>query len=394
MSKKAKICLCPTNGMATPVPPEPIFRVGYHETFFLRRSPLCTVIAINDVKGNLYKGRTIEFSALFPSALTYLPPGTHVVSMTPDGKDGMTFDTKYAILGMLLPAIPGSKQESFVDGMNDQGLSISLPAQNFTKAPPIVTNDPNKILSAADIVHWLLGNYKDVNEVKAALNSDVEFWLPQLPLFDNENFPVHFAIMDRSGGSIVLEFMNGKKNIYDNPVNVLTNGPEFPWHLINLANYTESNVDQNVSQYGSLKVSAPASGAAAKAIPSSQTPVGRFVKAAFYNTYVKKAETPDDAVVTLGHIMNNFDRPRNLTIDNPVAGLIGDGGGTGGVSSEVTDFTIMNDLSRNLYYVRNIYSLNWTVVDFNKLSGVKQSKNISAYEIQKLGEDATSFFIN
>ena len=136
---------------------------------------MCTVIGINDVKGNLYKARTFEHSSLFPSALTYLPPGTHVVSMTPDGRDGMTFDTKFGILGMILPAIPGSRQESFADAMNDQGLSISLPAQNFTKAPPIVNNDPTKILSAADIVHWVLGNFKNVDEVKAALNSDVEF---------------------------------------------------------------------------------------------------------------------------------------------------------------------------------------------------------------------------
>ena len=198
--------------------------------------------------------------------------------------------------------------------------------------------------------------------------------------------------MDRAGGSIVLEFMNGKKSVYDNPVNVLTNGPEIPWHLINLSNYTQSNVDQNVSQYGNLKVSQAASGIAASSIPSSQTPIGRFVKAAFYNTYVQKAETPDDAVVTLGHIVNNFDRCRNLTIDYPVAGLIGDGGGGNGPSCEVTDFTVMNDLSRNLYYTRSIYTLNWTVVDLNKLSGVKQSRSVDAYEIHKLGTDATGFF--
>lgn len=354
----------------------------------------CTVLAISDVNGNVYKGRTIEFSGMFPSSLTYLPPGTHVVSMTPDGKEGMTFDTKYAILGMLLPAIPGSKQQSFVDGMNDQGLSISLPAQNNTKAPPIVNNDPKKILSAADIVHWLLGNFKDVNEVKAALNSDVEFWLPNLPLFDNVPFPVHFAIMDRAGGSIVLEFMNGKKNIYDNPVNVLTNGPEFPWHLTNLNNYPQSNVDQNSGQFGRLKVNAVDAGIAASVIPSSQTAVGRFVKAAFYVNYVKKAQTPDDAVITLGHILNNFDRPRDLTVDKPTAGQVGDGGGGKGISSEITDFIVMNDLSRNLYYVRSIFALNWTVVDFNKLKGLKQSKNVSAYEIHKLGADATSFFTN
>lgn len=355
----------------------------------------CTMLAINDEQGNVYKGRTLEFSGVFPSSLSYLPAGTHVESETPDGKQGMTFDTKYNILGMLAPIVPGSKQQTILDGMNDQGLTITLNGQNFTQAPAITTTDPSKILSAGDIAHWLLGNFKTVDEVKAALAGDTEFWLPKLPLFGDIPFPVHFAILDKAGGSIVLEFMNGKKNVYDNPVNALTNGPEFPWHLTNLINYTPSNIDQNTAQFGKLKVATPDSGIAASILPSSQTAVGRFVRAAFYVNYVKKATTPDEAVATLGHIINNFDRPTNLTVDDDSdAGRIGDGVAGKGFSSEVTDYTVMADLSRNLYYVRSIQALNWTVVDINKLKGVTTRKDLSAYEVYKVGTDATDFFRN
>lgn len=353
----------------------------------------CTVLSITDLKGNLYKGRTIEFSGVFPSSLTYMSVGTRIESLTPEGQQGMTFNTKYAILGMLLPAIPGAKQQSMVDGMNDQGLSVSVPAQNNTKAPPIVTKDPQKILSAADITTWMLGNFKSTAEVRAALQSDVEFWLPNLPLFDNVSMPIHFAVFDKTGDAIVLEFMNGKKSVYDNPVGVLTNGPEFPWHLTNLVNYTQSNVDQNTAQFGKLKVATPDAGIAASMLPSSQTAIGRFVKAAYYVNYVKKADTPDKAVLTLGHIMNNFDRPTDFTVDKGTAGRVGDGGGTKGISSEVTDYSVMNDLARNLYYVRSINALNWTVVDFNKIKDVKEMKHLSAYEVEKYGADATSFFL-
>lgn len=189
--------------------------------------------------------------------------------------------------------------------------------------------------------------------------------------------------------------MNGKKNVYDNPVNVLSNGPEFPWHLTNLINYTPSNIDQNTAQFGKLKVATPDSGIAASILPSSQTAVGRFVRAAFYVNYVKKATTPDEAVATLGHIINNFDRPTNLTVDDDSdAGRIGDGVAGKGFSSEVTDYTVMADLSRNLYYVRSIQALNWTVVDINKLKGVTTRKDLSAYEVYKVGTDATDFFRN
>jgi penicillin V acylase-like amidase (Ntn superfamily) len=39
--------------------------------------------------------------------------------------------------------------------------------------------------------------------------------------------PLHYAITDKAGNGLVVEFQNGKKQVYDNPVNVLTNGPIF-----------------------------------------------------------------------------------------------------------------------------------------------------------------------
>lgn len=352
---------------------------------------MCTALLYTDANGSSYKGRTIEFSGLFPSALTLLPSGTSIESLTPSGTQGLTFSTKYAILGMALPAIPNAKQPTLVDAMNERGLTVSGNAQGDLKTPPL-GNDPTKILSAADLVAWILGNFEKVSEVKEALSADIELWLPTLPLFDNAPFPVHYGVWDQSGEGIVIELLNGKLNIHDNPVGALTNGPEFPWHLTNLINYTQSNVDRNTSQFGKLKVTTPDAGIALAILPSSQTAIGRFVKAAFYVNYVRKAKTPDEAIQTIGHIMNNFDRPNDLSVDEGSAG--GDGGGGDGISSEVTNYTVMNDLSRNLYYVRSINALNWTVVDFNKIKNIKKIKSLNTYDVNKLGNDATSYFLS
>jgi penicillin V acylase-like amidase (Ntn superfamily) len=116
------------------------------------------------------------------------------------------------------------------------------------------------------------------------------------------------------------------------------------------------------------------------------------VKAAFYVNYVKKAETPDEAVLMLGHIINNFDRPHDLTVDKGPG--MGDGPRGKGKASEVTEWTVMNDMSRNLYYTRSINSLNFTLVDMSKLKDVKKIKSLSSYEVGKFGVDATSFFLN
>lgn len=52
----------------------------------------------------------------------------------------------------------------------------------------------------------------------------------------------------------------------------------------------------------------------------------------------------------------------------------------------------MNDLSRNLLYVRTNNVLNWTMLDLNKLKNVKQLKTISTYDVDKLGANAFNLF--
>lgn len=335
---------------------------------------MCTSLIISDVNGNAYHGRTLEFSVFVPVDVSFIPKGSKIESVTPDGKQGATFNTMYSILGMTFAGIPNSKQALVVEAANDQGLSFSANQLNFSTAPP-VGSDPSKILSVGDLGSWVLGKFKTVAEVKAAvLSGNTEFWLPPIPIMANALIPLHYAIYDKAGNGLVIQFQNNKTNVYDNPVNVLTNGPEFPWHLLNLNNYTQTNVDINSAQYGKLPVATVDSGIALSGLPSSQTAPGRFVKAAFYTNYVRKAKTPDAAIQTLGHIMNNFDRPYDLTIDPP--GGMGDGPRGNTSSSEVTSWTIMNDLSRNLVFFRTIDALNWTMIDMNKLANVTQIKSI------------------
>ena len=45
----------------------------------------CTSLMITDVNGNAYHGRTLEFSSIVPTAMTYMPAGTKIESFTPTG---------------------------------------------------------------------------------------------------------------------------------------------------------------------------------------------------------------------------------------------------------------------------------------------------------------------
>lgn len=350
------------------------------------QSVACTSLMITDGSGRAYHARTMEFPGAIPSSITYIPAGTKVESSTPDNKQGKTFNTAFAILSVAGKIVPDAKMPLIYQGMNEQGLSLAANALFGPKAPP-VGNDPAKILSTNDFGTWVLGNFKTVDEVKAAiLSNDIEFWSPNIPLGGNVPAPFHYAIHDKAGGGIVVEFMDGKKNVYDNPVNAMTNGPQFPWHLQNLNNYTFNNVDKNTGQLGRLKLETQDAGIALAGLPSANTSEGRLVKAAFYVNYVKKATMPDEALVTLGHIINNFDRPSELTIDR--AGSAGDGPRSNFTTSETTRWTVMADLTRHLFLFRTIDSLNWTMIDMNQLKHLKTEKMVSMQEAENKGAHA------
>jgi len=358
-------------------------------------SSACTAMMMKDANGNAYQARTMEWAGVLPESLHYLPAGSSIQSATPDGKQGMTFKTKYGFVGVSLKhMVPNAKQSVIAEGANDQGVSVSLNAFLGAEAPP-VDSDSAKILSVMDFAAWVLGNFQNVSQVKQALaNKEVSVWLPPLALFGGLKAPFHYAVFDKTGAGIVVEFSEGKLNVYDNPVGVMTNAPEFPWHLINLNNYAQlSNVDHNSGSFGSLKVSAPDGGNALAGIPFSQISTGRFVKAAFFTTYARKAKSPTEAIQTLSHVINNFDRPYDLSMD-PAGSNIEAAAGDKGMNSEVTLFTTMNDLAQNQFYIRPINAINFAKIDLRKLADVKEVKKVSFDQVALLdGGNATELFL-
>ena len=112
----------------------------------------------------------------------------------------------------------------------------------------------------------------------------------------------------------------------------------------------------------------------------------RFVKAAYYTQNVSKADSPRDAVITLGHIMNNFDRPYDFSIDN---GYSAEGGKPGSTTSEVTLFTWMNDKVGNLYFLRTIDAMNFAKFEIDKLAPIKGVVTVPLSKINDAQRDGT-----
>jgi len=83
-------------------------------------------------------------------------------------------------------------------------------------------------------------------------------------------------ISDQSGTVIVVEYVGGKKQVYDNPLGVLTNSPPFDWQLINVGNYVNlSPISVPKMQLSNFTVRNYGQGSGALGIPGDYTPLKR-----------------------------------------------------------------------------------------------------------------------
>ncbi len=134
-------------------------------------------------------------------------------------------------------------------------------------------------------------------------------------------------------------------------------------------------------------------------LSGAETSVGRFVKAAYYSNFAHKAETPEQAIFTLGHIMNNFDRPKDISKDledDLPAGERSMEVSKGPKSiSEVTNWTVLHDMTQGHFYFRTINALNFSKFDIKKLVALKAPKKVTLDAVNaNTSLDATDLFLN
>ncbi len=364
---------------------------------------MCTALCYTDAAGKVYFGRTLELTVELPYQMAFFPVGMSMQSAV-SGHPALAFTLSHALVAVTMPdrfpkpdAPLGIADMKVLDGMNDRGLTFSLLSYPYSDGPQAPVAADRAVLSASDLGLWALGSFSTVAEVKAAL-AEQPVMMVALELLGGVVSPFHYLVNDATGASAVIEFNRGVMHVHDNPVRVMTNAPEFPWHLTNLGNYTFlSNVDASSATFGGLKVHQPDSGIATAGLPVSNTAVGRFVRAVYYAEFTEKAATPDLAVRTLSHIMNNFDRPRGVTIDYPeasggghleVAGLKEDKSVP--YATEFTSWTSLADLDRRQFYVRDYKALNYCLFDLTVLAGHKAPKIIPFQALAGAAPDATA----
>jgi choloylglycine hydrolase len=306
---------------------------------------MCTSFTIGDKKTGLVYGRTMEFTLDLGSQIMVIPAGAELTGTDRNGeigKGGLAWQARYAVvaanaLGLMMA----------LDGVNERGLVFG--ALNFPSSAGylhVSDEDQSRSIASFEVGAYLLTTCASVAEVKQALQS-VPVQGVKLAVYGGNVPPLHYTVHDADGASIVIEYTNGKLDIYDNPTTVMTNEPPFPVHLQNLAQYQYvTNHAPAPIVVNGLTLAAPSSGDGVNGLPGGFIATSRFVRAFWFRQFSLGFDSPAEGVQIARHILNQFDIPPGTVMTE--AGGTGEGGGVAG--AEITQWITVIDQHNAVMY--------------------------------------------
>lgn len=320
----------------------------------------CTGVSLRTQKGDLIQGRTIEFGeSNINGKIIVSPRGREFKALTTEGKtNGLTWKAKYGFVGASVVV------DQFIgEGINEKGLNAGLfYFPHYGSLTKYEKSKANISLADMELVGWMLSNFETVDEVKEGLK---KIKIVHIGYDDKGNSlpTAHWRIGDSKGNNIVLEIINnGEIKIYDNKVGVLTNSPDYEWHIKNLNNYVNL-YSGNANSYDTNgeKIFSFGAGTGALGLPGDITPPSRFVRAFYYVNSIGKVENTKLAINKAFHILNNFDIPIEIEFpkeykENIPKDVI-----------SATQWTAVSDLTNKEFYYKTMDNSQIRKIDLKKI---------------------------
>ena len=191
----------------------------------------CMSFRVTAKDGSAMIGRTMEFGIDGQYKIAVVPRNMQFTSPAPGGKNGLTWKNKYGYVGIVAWGL----DTLVTDGMNEAGLAFSALWFDPVNYQEVAPGEESRALAQTMCAAWILGNFATVDELKEAVTK-IKIFGYEVPALHMAP-PAHGIIYDTSGKAVVMEFGGGKVHLYDNPLGVLTNAPDFPWHMNHLRQF-------------------------------------------------------------------------------------------------------------------------------------------------------------
>merc|ERR1712048_1240115 len=260
------------------------------------------------------------------------------------------------------------------DGMNEKGLTVATQSLYRSHYQMWDGQKNNKTLVwSLRVAGWILGSFENVSEVEQ------NFSAGDVVVSNLEKSPewgFHWAIADKHGQSIVLEFQEGKPRIYRNTVGVMTNDPFFPWQVENLNSFSflmpqlrESTnipgISVDIGQILDGQSVVPFNmghGFNLGGIPGDASPPSRFVKTFFQRQVALHNSPPaklDGYLVLATGLLNSVFIP---------LGLIGPDPKRADITGDHTSYATLRIPQTGFYAFRTYSDMQWQFINVSALN--------------------------
>ncbi len=318
----------------------------------------CTGIMLTGADGSIIRARTAEWGPFdLETKINIIPRGySYTAGAMPDGKEGLSWTGRYGMVGisMLDHGAPA-------DGINEAGLSAGLfYLPGYTEYQEYKPDLADNTIPGDLLASYVLSQFETVEEAQAGLeNVRVVGVVDETLGFP---FPFHMLVSDRSGGRIVVEYIDGELTVFDAPLGVITNSPNYDWHMTNLNNYVNlSAISVPPVETSGVSFAPLGAGSGMIGLPGDFTPPSRFVRAVAFSQTARETTDGYDTVREAFRILDNFNIPADAAE-----------GAQDDVQSDdllysATQITTASDSQNLVYYYHTMYDRTVHAVDMKKI---------------------------
>ena len=308
---------------------------------------MCT--CINLKTKDQYFGRNLDLEYRF----------NEKVVITPRNYNVKNIDIKYAMIGM---ATVSDDYPLYAEAANEKGLAMA--GLYFPNNAYYNESMKNKInLAPYEFILYILGNFKSVKEVKEIINdiniTNVKF--NNLPLAD-----LHWMISDDKDCIVVEQVKEGLK-VYDNEIGVLTNNPQFSYHLTNMNNYINLSPKNRENTFSDkINLSNYGQGMGAIGLPGDNSPASRFVRVAFNKLNSVCNDDEESSVTQFFHILDSVAMTKGSVI-------------TKENNYDITTYSSCINTTKGIYYYKTYNNNQITAIKLNNVN--MNDDKLSIYEL-------------
>lgn len=293
---------------------------------------MCTAMTLQTVRGDVFFGRTMDFSHVLDPQIYRMPRGFEWNNSI----NTVKFTNRYRFIGI------GQELSKviFADGVNEMGFAAAvLYFPGYAAYEEMDFRDSRKTTVAAlELVNFMLGMCASVEQA-AALLPTIRIIGTEDPV-TNSVAPLHWITTDKSGRCMVIERTGDGLHMWNNPLGVLSNSPDFKWHMTNLRNYMNlSPKQQPEAVWGNIRLTPFGQGGGTAGLPGGFTPPARFVRTAFLKTHVPVPESREEAVTSCFHIMESVTIPKGVVV-------------TGSGAYDYTQYTAFMNVAAGEYFIK------------------------------------------